>query len=321
MSLVRRPLGRSSLSVAPFAFGGNVFGWSADEATSFALLDAFVDAGFDLVDTADSYSYWVPGNQGGESETILGRWFQRSGKRDRVTLATKLGKWERHRGLAPANVQAAVEDSLRRLRTDTIDLYQAHADDPDTPLADTLGAFARLIEQGKVRAIGASNYSATRLERALDTAERLGLPRFESLQPEYNLHDRAGFEAELGPLALARGVAVIPYYALASGFLTGKYRSAADLGKSPARAAAVGKYLNPRGLRILQALDDVAVDQRATPAQVALAWLMARPGITAPIASATSVEQLHELLAAARLSLTPAQIAQLDSASAPSPQT
>ncbi|MDI9238044.1 aldo/keto reductase [Lysobacter sp. LF1] len=316
MAPTSRPLGRSPLRVAPFAFGGNVFGWSADEATSFALLDAFVDAGFDLIDTADAYSRWVPGHEGGESETVLGRWFQRSGKRDRVTLATKLGKWERHRGLAPATVQAAVEDSLRRLQTDVIDLYQAHEDDTSTPLADTLGAFARLIEQGKVRAIGASNYSASRLAEALDTAERLGLPRYESLQPEYNLYARADFEAELQPLARERGIAVIPYYALASGFLSGKYRSAADIGKSAARAGAIGRYLNPRGLRILQALDDVAADHRATPAQVALAWLMAQPTITAPIASATSLAQLAELLAAARLSLSVQQLAQLDLASA-----
>ncbi|GAA5067199.1 aldo/keto reductase [Lysobacter panacisoli] len=312
-----RPIGRSALRVAPFAFGGNVLGWSVDEAEAFALLDAFVDTGFDLVDTADSYSYWVPGNEGGESETILGRWFRRSGKRDRVTLATKVGKWERHRGLAPATVQAAVEGSLRRLQTDVIDLYQAHQDDPDTPLADTLGAFARLIEQGKVRAIGASNYEAARLAEALDTSERLGLPRYECLQPHYNLYDRAGFEAELEPLARERGIAVIPYYALASGFLSGKYRSADDLGKSAARAGAVSRYLEPRGLRILQALDDVAADHRATPAQVALAWLMAQPAVTAPIASATSVVQLHELLAAARLSLTQENLAQLDGASAP----
>lgn len=316
MSQSRRPLGRSSLRVAPFAFGGNVLGWSADEATSFALLDAFVDAGFDLVDTADSYSYWVPGNQGGESETILGRWLKRGGKRDRVTIATKLGKWERLRGLAPATIQAAVEGSLQRLQTDVIDLYQAHADDADTPLADTLGAFARLIEQGKVRAIGASNYRAARLEEALDTAQRHGLPRYESLQPEYNLYDRAGFEAGLEPLALAHDIAVIPYYSLASGFLSGKYRRTEDVGKSAARSGAIGKYLNPRGLRILDALDDVAASHGATPAQVALAWLMARPSISAPIASATSVAQLQELLGAARLSLTAAQVDQLDSASA-----
>ncbi len=311
-----RPLGRSTLRVAPFALGGNVFGWSADEATSFALLDAFVDAGFDLIDTADSYSYWVPGHQGGESESILGRWFQRSGKRAQVTLATKLGKWERCRGLAPDTIQAAVEGSLQRLQTDVIDLYQAHEDDPGTPLADTLGAFARLIEQGKVRAIGASNYSADRLGQALDVAQRHGLPRYETVQPEYNLYARAGFEQALQPLARERGIAVIPYYGLASGFLTGKYRSEADLGKSAARAGAIGKYLNPRGLRIVQALEDVAADLRATPAQVALAWLMAQPTVAAPIASATSVAQLHELLAAARLSLGAAQLAQLEQASA-----
>jgi len=311
-----RPLGRSPLRVAPLALGGNVFGWSADEATSFALLDAFVDAGFDLIDTADSYAYWAPGNEGGESETILGRWFQRSGRRAQVTLATKVGKWERHRGLAPDTIQAAVEGSLQRLRTDVIDLYQTHEDDPSIPLADTLGAFARLIEQGKVRAIGASNYSAERLGEALDVAQHHGLPRFETVQPEYNLYARAGFEQALEPLARERGIAVIPYYGLASGFLTGKYRSEADLAKSAARAGAIGKCLNPRGLRIVQALDDVAADLRATPAQVALAWLMAQPTVAAPIASATSVMQLHELLAAARLSLGSAQLVQLDQASA-----
>lgn len=312
----RKLLGRSTLSVAPLAFGGNVFGWSADEATSFDLLDAFVDAGFDLVDTADSYSHWVPGNRGGESESILGRWFRRSGKRDRVILATKVGKWAQRPGLAPANIQSAVEESLQRLQTDVIDLYQAHADDPSVPLTETLGAFARLIEQGKVRAIGASNYTADRLAEALDTSERLGLPRYESLQPEYNLYDRTGFETALEPLVRSREVGVIGYYSLASGFLSGKYRSAEDIGKSAARAGAIGRYLNPRGTRILQALDDIAVAHRATPAQVALAWLMARPSVSAPIASATSVEQLQELLLAARLSLSAIDIQQLDAASA-----
>ena len=311
-----KALGRSSLAVAPLAFGGNVFGWSADEATSFALLDAFVDAGFDLVDTADSYSHWVPGHRGGESESILGRWFRRSGKRDRVTLATKVGKWAPRPGLAPANIRLAVEESLQRLQTDVIDLYQAHADDPAVPLADTLGAFARLIEQGKVRVIGASNYSADRLAEALDTSERLGLPRYESLQPQYNLCDRAGFETALEPLVRAREVGVIGYYSLASGFLSGKYRSAGDVGKSAARAGAIGHYLNPRGMRILQALDDIAATHRATPAQVALAWLMARPSVTAPIASATSVAQLQELLQAARLPLSAPDLQQLDAASA-----
>ncbi|UZW60639.1 aldo/keto reductase [Lysobacter enzymogenes] len=312
-----RPLGRSSLSVAPLAFGGNVFGWSADEAASFALLDAFTEAGFALVDTADVYSAWVPGNQGGESERIIGRWLaQGGGRRERVVIATKVAKWAPRRGLAPANIQAAVEDSLRRLGTEVVDLYQAHEDDASVPLEDTLGAFARLIEQGKVRAIGASNYSAARLAQALDLSERLGLPRYETLQPQYNLYDRAGFEAELEPLARARGVGVIGYYSLASGFLTGKYRSRADLGKSRARAGAVEKYLDARGLRILAALDEVAAGHGATPAQVALAWLIARPSVTAPIASATSVAQLQELLAAARLSLRADEIAALDAASA-----
>jgi len=312
-----RPLGRSSLSVAPLAFGGNVFGWSAGEAASFALLDAFTEAGFALVDTADVYSAWVPGNQGGESERIIGRWLaQGGGRRERVVIATKVAKWAPRRGLAPANIQAAVEDSLRRLGTEVVDLYQAHEDDASVPLEDTLGAFARLIEQGKVRAIGASNYSAARLAQALDLSERLGLPRYETLQPQYNLYDRAGFEAELEPLARARGVGVIGYYSLASGFLTGKYRSRADLGKSRARAGAVEKYLDARGLRILAALDEVAAGHGATPAQVALAWLIARPSVSAPIASATSVAQLQELLAAARLSLRADEIAALDAASA-----
>ena len=312
-----RPLGRSSLSVAPLAFGGNVFGWSADEATSFALLDAFTEAGFSLVDTADVYSAWVPGNQGGESERIIGRWLaQGGGRRERIVVATKVAKWAPRRGLAPANIQAAVEDSLRRLGTEVIDLYQAHEDDPTVPLEDTLGAFARLIEAGKVRAIGASNYSAARLAQALDVSERHGLPRYETLQPEYNLCDRAGFEAELEPLVRERDVGVIGYYSLASGFLTGKYRSRADLGKSRARGGAVQKYLDARGLRILAALDEVAAGHGATPAQVALAWLIARPSVTAPIASATSVAQLHELLAATRLNLRADEIAALDAASA-----
>ncbi|QWP77665.1 aldo/keto reductase [Lysobacter sp. K5869] len=312
-----RPLGRSSLSVAPLAFGGNVFGWSADEAASFALLDAFTEAGFSLVDTADAYSAWVPGNQGGESERIIGRWLaQGGGRRERIVIATKVAKWAPRRGLAPANIQAAVEDSLRRLGTEVVDLYQAHEDDRSVPLEDTLGAFARLIEQGKVRAIGASNYSAARLAEALDVSERHALPRYETLQPEYNLYDRAGFERELEPLVRRRGVGVIGYYSLASGFLTGKYRSRDDLGKSRARAGAVEKYLNARGLRILAALDEVAAGHGATPAQVALAWLIARPSVTAPIASATSVAQLQELIAAARLTLKADEIAALDAASA-----
>lgn len=317
-----RALGRSGLQVQPIVFGGNVFGWSADEATSFALLDAFVDAGFNLVDTADAYSGWVPGNRGGESETIIGRWLARSGKRDKVLIATKVAKWSEHPGLSPENIAAAVDDSLRRLQTDVIDLYQAHEDDASIPLEATLAAFGRLIEQGKVRAIGASNYSAARLRDALDVSEQYKLPRYESLQPEYNLYDRAGYEAELEPLVRERELGVISYYSLASGFLTGKYRSADDAGKSSARGASVVKqYVNPRGLRILQALDDLAATHTATPAQIALAWLIARPGLTAPIVSATSVTQLHDVLAAAQLSLSADQIAQLDAASAPSRPT
>jgi aryl-alcohol dehydrogenase-like predicted oxidoreductase len=312
----RRPLGRSPLSVAPLAFGGNVFGWSADEKRSFELLDAFVDAGFNLVDTADAYSAWVPGNRGGESETLIGKWLQRSGRRDEVVIATKVAKWAEHPGLSPLNIRQAVEGSLRRLQTDHIDLYQAHEDDATVPLHETLGAFARLIEEGKVRAIGASNYGADRFEEALKVSKEHGLPRYESLQPEYNLVARAGYERELEPLARREDIGVIPYYALASGFLTGKYRSAADLAKSTARGGAVKKYLDPRGLGVLAALDEVAAAHRATPAQVALAWLMARPGIAAPIASATSVEQLHELLGAAQLALSADEIAALDRASA-----
>ncbi len=312
-----RELGRSGLQVGPIAFGGNVFGWSADEKTSFALLDAFVEAGFNLVDTADVYPAWVPGNRGGESETIIGRWLQRSGKRDKVVIATKVAKWAEHPGLSADNINAAVEDSLRRLQTDVIDLYQAHEDDDAVPLEETLGAFARLIQAGKVRAIGASNYSATRLRDALKVSADYNLPRYETLQPEYNLYDRAGYEAELESLAREQSLGVISYYSLASGFLSGKYRSADDAAKSSARGAkVVQQYVNPRGLRILAALDDLAARHKATPAQVALAWLIARPGITAPIVSATGVEQLHDVLAAARLALSAQEITQLDQASA-----
>ena len=312
-----RPLGRSPLSVAPLAFGGNVFGWSVEEKRCFELLDAFVDAGFNLVDTADVYSAWVPGNRGGESETLIGKWLKASGKRDKVVIATKVGKWARHKGLSPVNIRQAVEGSLKRLQVDCIDLYQAHEDDASVPLADTLGAFGRLIEQGKVRAIGASNYGANRFAEALEVAARHGLPRYETLQPEYNLLERAGYEHELEPLVRREQVGVISYYALASGFLTGKYRSEADLAKSRARGASVRRYLGPRGLGVLDALDRVAAAHRATPAQVALAWLMARPGLTAPIAGATSVAQLHELLGAARLALASEEIALLDQATAP----
>ncbi|VTU32415.1 General stress protein 69 [Variovorax sp. PBL-H6] len=313
-----RPLGRSGLDVSPLAFGGNVFGWTADEKVSFRLLDAWLDAGFNFVDTADVYSHWVPGHSGGESETIIGKWLRQGGKRNRVVLATKVGMrmGEGRKGLSPAYIRQAVDASLKRLQTDHIDLYQSHEDDADTPLADTLGAFAELIKAGKVRAIGASNYSAPRLAEALDVAEREGLPRYESLQPLYNLYDRAVFEEALEPLCLERGVGVINFYALAAGFLTGKYRSEADAAKSARGASTTKKYLNPRGLRILAALDEVAAMHRATPGQVALAWQIARPSITAPIASATSLQQLEELVGAAQLTLDPEAIALLGEASA-----
>jgi len=311
-----RPLGRSSLSVAPLAFGGNVFGWSVDEQRSFELLDAFVDAGFNLIDTADGYSAWVPGNRGGESETIIGKWLKRSGKREQVVIATKVAKWAEHPGLSPLNINQAVEGSLKRLQTDYIDLYQSHEDDATVPLHETLEAFGKLIEQGKVRVIGASNYGADRFAEALKVSAEHGLPRYETLQPEYNLVSRADYEKTLEPLVIAENIGVINYYALASGFLSGKYRSEADLSKSAARSGAVQKFLNKRGLGVLDAIDKVAKAHRATPAQVSLAWLIARPSITAPIASATSVAQLKELLGGVELQLSGEEIAALDRASA-----
>ena len=312
-----RKLGNSGLEVAPLAFGGNVFGWTVDEPTSFRLLDAFVDAGFNLVDTADVYSKWAPGNQGGESETIIGKWFRQGGKRDKVVLATKVGMemGPDKQGLSKPYILRAVEDSLKRLQTDHIDLYQSHKDDESTPLEETLGAFAELIRQGKVRAIGASNYTAERLAEALKVGKDLGIPIYQSLQPQYNVCERAGFEEKLGPLCLEAGIGVIPYYSLASGFLTGKYRSEADLSKSP-RGQNVKKYLNDRGFRILSALDDVAKRLNSIPARVAIAWLLTRPVVTAPIASATGVEQLDDLIEATRLKLDGPAIVLLDQASA-----
>jgi aryl-alcohol dehydrogenase-like predicted oxidoreductase len=312
-----RPLGRSGLQVAPLAFGGNVFGWTADEKTSFSLLDAFVDAGFNLVDTADVYSRWAPGHTGGESETIIGRWLKASGKRDRIVLATKVGKdmGDGRIGLSKRWVRQAVEDSLRRLQTDRIDLYQSHDDDPTVPFEESLGTFAELIREGKVRAIGASNFTAPRLAAALAASERLGLPRYETLQPLYNLVDRAPYEAELQPLCVAQELGVINFFGLAKGFLTGKYRSEADFGKSP-RGAGMQAYLNPRGFAVLAALDEVAQQLNATPAQVALAWQRVQPGITAPIASATSLAQFAELAGAARLTLSSTQRQRLSDASA-----
>ncbi|MBP6898746.1 MAG: aldo/keto reductase [Burkholderiaceae bacterium] len=314
-----RELGRSGLKVAPIAFGGNVFGWTADRGTSFALLDAFVDAGFNLIDTADVYSRWVPGHAGGESETLIGEWLSLPGnaaKRDQVLIATKVGKdmGDGRVGLSPLWIRQAVEDSLRRLRTDRIDLYQSHDDDAGTPLEETLSTFAELIAEGKVRAIGASNHTAPRLAQALAVSAELGLPRYESLQPLYNLMDRAAYEAELEPLCREQQVGVINFYGLARGFLTGKYRSEADLGQSP-RGGGVKAYLNPRGYAVLAALDEIAAGRHATPAQVALAWQMARPGLTAPIASATRITQWAELAGAAQLQLAADEIAALDAAS------
>lgn len=311
-----RKIGRSSLEVAPLAFGGNVFGWSADEARSFELLDAFVDHGFNLIDTADAYSAWVEGNEGGESETIIGRWLKKSGKRDKVVIATKVAKWKRYPGLSPVNIREAVEDSLRRLQIDCIDLYQAHEDDPKVPLEETLRAFDELVKAGKVRVIGASNYDATRFADALKTSESKDLTRYESMQPAYNLMDRSGFEDGLQALCVSEDVGVISYYSLASGFLSGKYRSEADLTKSKARAPKVKAYLNDRGMRVLAALDQVAEAHGATPAQVSLAWVMAQPSIAAAIASATTVEQLRDLAASATLALTAADLSKLEQASA-----
>lgn len=313
-----RPLGRSELRVPPLCFGCNIFGWTVDEATSFRLLDEILDQGLTFLDTADVYSRWAAGHQGGESETIIGRWMAARGARNRITLATKVGMdmGDGKVGLKPDYIRRAVEDSLRRLQTDRIDLYQAHKDDPDTPQAETLGAFADLIRAGKVRAIGASNFSAERLQEALDTSASLGLPRYESLQPEYNLYERAGYEGALERVCRNNNVGVINFFALAAGFLTGKYRSEADYGKSPRGARSIPKYMNERGLRILGTLDAVSSEHGTEPATIALAWLMAKPTITAPIASATTPEQVKVLVAATRVQLSAEDVTRLDEASA-----
>jgi aryl-alcohol dehydrogenase-like predicted oxidoreductase len=315
--MIKRLLGRSGLSVPPLIFGGNVFDWTIDETMSFRLLDALVEAGFNAIDTADMYSAWVPGHQGGESETVIGRWLKLRGGRDKIVIATKVGKLmgSGDKGLSRNWIRRAVDASLKRLQTDYIDLYYAHEDDQSVPLEDSLGTFAELIRQGKVRAIGASNYSAARLKQALDTSTRLGLPRYECLQPLYNLVDRQVFEAELEPLCRAEGLGVAPYYALAAGFLTGKYRKMADL-TDRARGARVREYLNDRGFRVLAALDAAASRHQATPAQIALSWLLAKPTVTAPIASATNLDQLQDILKASRLTLDLETLAELDQASA-----
>lgn len=312
-----RELGRSGLKVSPVCLGGNVFGWTADEKTSFAVLDDFTASGGNFIDTADVYSTWVPGHQGGESETVLGKWLKSRGKRETVIVATKVGSdmGNGRKGLKAGYIAEAVEDSLRRLQTDFIDLYQSHRDDLDTPQEETLEAYGKLVKAGKVRAIGASNFTAERLSAALAISAKNGLPRYESLQPEYNLYERAGYEKELEPLCRKEKIGVIGYFGLASGFLTGKYRSEADLTKSQ-RGEDIRQYLNERGFRILKALDLVATETKATPAQVAVAWLIVRPGVTAPIVSATNTEQSHDLIKAMRLELSAAQIEALNAASA-----
>ena len=314
----KRQLGNSKLRVAPLAFGGNVFGWTVDERKAFELLDAFVTEGFNLVDTADSYSRWVPGHKGGESESIIGRWVQSRGNREQVIIATKVGSdmGQGKKDLSKSWILHEAEESLRRLHTDYIDLYQSHWDDPTIPVEETLEAYDRLVRDGKVRVIGASNLSSQRLCESLETSKRKGYPRYESLQPNYNLYDRAEFESELEPLCRKENLGVIPYFSLASGFLTGKYRSEADLA-SRARGAFVKKYLNERGLRILDALDAVAAEYKAKPAQIAIAWLLSRPTVTAPIASATNLDQLQELVQATRLQLRKQDLDKLDQASAP----
>lgn len=313
----KRKLGRSGLEIAPLIFGGNVFGWTVDEKASFTLLDAFLDAGFNCVDTADVYSRWAAGNKGGESETIIGNWFKASGKRSKVILATKCGMEMApdKKGLSKAYMVRAVEDSLKRLQTDVIDLYQSHRDDPETPLEETMAAHAELVKAGKVRVVGASNYSADRLQAALAASAKAGIPRYETLQPNYSLVHRKDVEGAVQDLCVAEGISIIPYYSLASGFLTGKYRSEADVGKS-ARGGGVMKYLDARGLGILKALDTVAARHSATQAQVALAWLLAQPAIAAPIASATTTAQLADILKCVELKLSADDLAALSKASA-----
>ncbi|MGE8448205.1 MAG: aldo/keto reductase [Comamonas sp.] len=318
MTTPLRSLGRSPLQVSSLCLGGNVFGWTADEATSFRLLDAWLDAGMNFVDTADVYSRWAPGHSGGESERVLGKWLRSSGKRAQVVLATKVGKdmGDGKVGLRPEYIRQAVDASLQRLQTDYIDLYQSHDDDAQVPLADVMGTFGELIAEGKVRALGASNYSAARLAEALQTSEQHGLARYESLQPLYNLYDRAVFEKELQPLCVAHGVGVINFYSLAAGFLTGKYRQAEDASKSPRGAKTTQLYLNDRGLRILAALEQVSARVAAPMGEVAVAWVMRQPAIASPIASASNLEQLQSLIRASQLQLDADAMATLNAASA-----
>lgn len=317
--LTQRPLGKSGLSTAPLVFGGNVFGWTIDKAKSFEILDAFVGSGFNAIDTADAYSTWVPGNKGGESETIIGEWLKARGRRDDVLILTKVGSPmgqhpDDRKDLSPAWIERAVEDSLRRLQTDVIDLYQSHWMDPATPHEATLEAYDRLIKAGKVRAIGASNFDAANLKEALDVSAAKGIARYETLQPHYNLYSRSTFEGALQDLTVAEGLGVITYFSLESGFLTGKYKSVADL-EGSARGGGMKDKFDERGVRILAVLDAVAQRNEATPAQVALAWLLTRPGVTAPIVSATSIDQLNDTLKAATLTLSAQDLTDLTEAS------
>ena len=317
----KRKLGKTGLETGPLIFGGNVFGWTADEAMSFKILDAFVDAGLNLIDTADVYSMWIPGNKGGESETIIGKWLKKSGKRNKVLIATKVGvdinvkNMPGAINLKPDYILKEVEDSLKRLQIDCIDIYMAHRDDENTPLEESLAAFDRLVRDGKVRSIGASNYEAGRLDQALQVSADHGFARYETLQPCYNLYDRNGYEGPLQDLCVQEEIGVVTYFSLACGFLTGKYRTAKDLEGRP-RAYRVKEMMNDRGTRILQGLDQVAKELKATPAQIALAWVMAQPGIAAPIASATNLQQLDDLIGAARLELPAEAIETLIKASA-----
>lgn len=312
----KKKLGHTGIEIAPLVFGGNVFGWTIDESTSHQLLDAFVQAGFNGIDTADSYSRWVPGNKGGESETIIGNWLKKKGNRYKVIIATKVGAdMGQGKKLKKKYILRSAEDSLKRLQTDYIDLYQTHYDDESTPIEETLEAYNLLVKQGKVRAIGASNISPQRLVESLKTSAQKQYPQYQTLQPLYNLYSRAGFEKELQPICEQYGLSVLPYYALASGFLTGKYRSEADLDKSK-RGAGIKKYLNKRGMDILKALDTVSAQYNTTPAQIALAWLLTRPTVTAPIASATNIQQLNDLMQGVQLPLDSTSIDMLNQASA-----
>ena len=309
----KRTLGCSGPEIAPLVLGGNVFGWTADEATSFKLLDRFVERGFNAIDTADVYSAWAPGLSGGESETVMGKWLAKRGRRDDVVIMTKGGSLKERKGLSASNIAVAVEDSLRRLQTDYLDVYFAHIDDATVPLGETLEAFSRLVDAGKVRTIGASNYNAGRLREALGVSQDKGLSRYEVIQPGYNLYDRAGYEDELAAVVREEGLGVVAYFALASGFLTGKYGSKADLEGVP-RAAFLEGFFDDRGMKLLDALRKVSEQAGATPAQVALAWLMSRPGVT-PIASATSLQQLDDIMGAADLALSRDALDALDLAS------